>query len=164
MIEDRILHPVFEAHQIIPRLWLGSFPKPALGTDALLRSGITMLVLSAAQEQLPGYEHLAPAQGVKIVRVALYDKVQRLSDESWQKVRDLAKQVADEYRVGGQILVTCLMGANRSSLIVAKTLSLLCPDWPMQQIIEYVRQKRYANSAVQVLGNHMFVEALLTRP
>jgi protein-tyrosine phosphatase len=75
------------------------------------------------------------------------------------KTRQVARLVAD--LVGGEhrVLVHCVQGLNRSSIVVARALMFL--GYSAAEAIDLVRLRRGLDEGFGALGNERFVEWLL---
>ena len=67
-----------------------------------------------------------------------------------------ARQVAEEMRRGGRVLVTCYAGLNRSAWVAAMALLMLTPKAGPDLIIRRIRERRDADC----LSNPDFVRVL----
>jgi protein-tyrosine phosphatase len=70
-----------------------------------------------------------------------------------------AMEIADRYRHGQNILITCIMGRNRSGLVSALALHFITGA-PAISCAEHLRQTRRDPTGVRALSNHHFVELL----
>ena len=105
-----------DAHEVAPRLWQGSRPKP----DEL--HGVDLLVL-AAEEYQPA-RCCFPAH-LKIVRAAIPDERFTGTEDELALVGNAVDEVVRAHRSGKTVLVTCWAGLNRSGLIVGLALRQL---------------------------------------
>lgn len=134
-----------DANQIVNRLWVGSKPPFDRHLPAF-----SMLVLCAEELQPP---HIA-FRG-KLVRCPIYD-TNPLPQTHWHHAVRASREVADELRRGGRVLVTCQMGLNRSALVASLAILQTMRMHPAQ-IIQLVRARRRSNA----LCNPHFCELLM---
>jgi protein-tyrosine phosphatase len=121
----------------------------------LARAGVNVLVL-CAQEYQPTH---AAFPGVRVIHAPLTD-----DDRADYDRATLAAQAAYlEWRRGRTVLVTCLMGRNRSALVSVLLLHLIT-GIPTQQLIEHVRTHRTDIIGARALSNPDFVRFLLRVP
>lgn len=103
------------ASAVLPRLWQGGAPKPG-------RYAFDLIVLAASEYQ-PTADKLP---GPELLRVPLPDDWRGLTATAREKLYaaavDASKVVADWYRGGKSVLVTCGAGLNRSGLITGLAL------------------------------------------
>lgn len=132
------------ADRVAPKLWMGSAPP----TDrALADRGFDVVVLAAKEYQPHGF------RGIEVIRVPMDDA--QLSDREAWAAYDAASQVVAHLRAGRRVLVTCMMGLNRSGLITALALKGL--GVPEQRAIAMVRGAR----GPRALHNRSFVREIL---
>lgn len=129
--------------QIMEHLWIGSVPPPG---DY---SSMDLIVLAA--EEYPRAE-VGQLSGAQILEVGLPDSTLTTKQEGL--ALEAAAVVARFLEAGENVVSTCAMGINRSSLIAALALVLMGskPD----KVIKLIREKR--SSAA--LCNPYFVELI----
>jgi protein-tyrosine phosphatase len=118
MLSTRVKHPYRDAHNILPKLWQGSAPRPGRSVS---RDGFQALVLAAEELQLPG--KLFP--GVRVAHAPLDDHYDPLTAHEWDVIISAANFVAHNVKRGRRTLVTCQAGLNRSGIITAMAVCLL---------------------------------------
>jgi hypothetical protein len=143
--------PYRSVSQVAPRLYMGA--KPPNG-DTLARLGFTMVVFCAEEHQPPD----ADFPGVRVVRVPLTES--ESVQGTLQRVGPVADVVAAEVRRGGQVLVTCRWGYNRSGVTTALALRRLQPSVPPGQIVARIRAVRPAYRGLHALGISNYVRAV----
>lgn len=129
--------------QIIEHLWIGNVPPPG---DY---SAMDLIVLAAKEHSK---DKVGQLSGPQILEVGLPDD--RLDDNQKKLALEAAVVVAKFLSAGKNVLSTCALGINRSSLIAALALVLMGakPD----ATLELIRAKR--NPAA--LSNPWFVELI----
>ena len=125
----------------MPRLWIGSVP-PSGDLNPM-----DLLVLAAEEYQL---DEVGPIEGPQILQVPLPDN--ELSEEQKHLALEAGAVVARFLQADKNVLSTCAMGINRSSLIAALALVML--GGKPEEILKLIREKR--NPAA--LCNPYFVE------
>jgi len=100
------------ADRIVPRLWQGSAPKGRIPFD--------VIVLTAEEYQPPSH-----CFGQSEVVRAPNQDTESLSLGQIRGAVRAAKTVADRWKHGKRIVVTCRQGRNRSGLVVALALHLI---------------------------------------
>lgn len=133
--------------KIAPRLYQGSVPLPGRFRD-VARCGFNMLVLAAKEFQPP----MSVFPGVRVYHVPL-DDAEPTSRELDMALR-AAGEVARAVRIGQNVLVTCMMGRNRSGLVVALAMHMLTG----RSGISIVRHIQYRRT--NALSNPYFVGVL----
>src|SRR5271154_2868113 len=99
-----------EKSEIAPGLFVGS--KPAPGRHA----GVDTIVLAAMEYQPPA--DLFP--GTEVIYAPLDDAPSRsMREDEIEIATKAAARVARRLRAGRRVLVSCMMGLNRSALIAA---------------------------------------------
>lgn len=140
---------VFDANEIAPGLWQGSYPDQG---SFLFDSGFDVVVLCAKSYQPPASRF--PGL-VDVVHAPAYDDtINPISRLALGRALEAAKIVSNHIRADRNVLVTCQAGLNRSGLVSALTLHLLY-GWSGATCIERVQQGREG-----ALFNERFVEAL----
>lgn len=122
-----------DANRLIPGLYIGSAPPTG---DHLRRAGIDVLVLAAEEYQPPSTDF----PGVHVIHAPLDDA--DITGEERRIATAAARVVAKALVDGKQVLVTCHMGLNRSSLIAALATRMLAPKVPPVVVLEQVRRAR----------------------
>ena len=96
--------------EVVPGLYVGSKPRPGK------HDGIDVIVLAAMEYQPPA--HLFP--GTEVIHAPLDDAPgRRMREDEIAIATKVADRVARLLRTDRRVLVSCLMGLNRSSLIAA---------------------------------------------
>lgn len=116
--EPAVIHEL-DADRIIPRLWQGAYP--AYNMKAV-KKHFDVLVLCADELLMDGKDALYPT--IKILRTGL-DDCRPVRDGDLEKASAMAVKVAEAYKAGKRILVTCAAGLNRSGLVTALALKLI---------------------------------------
>lgn len=116
------------ANQVYPGLWVGEKPP-----QKRLHPPIDALVLAAAEHQPPN-----PGWGVDVIRCPLPDD--RLTLGEIELADRTGDRVAALLNSGKNVLCTCQMGLNRSSLIACIAMGKL--GVPPAVAIDRVRHKR----------------------
>lgn len=129
---------------VAPRLYQGGAVDPTRSYHPF-----TMLVLCAEELQ-----PLLPRFKGKLLRPGFRDCHNPSSSEI-RRAREAAAAVADEVRRGGQVLVTCAMGLNRSGLVTGLALNRLTKLSP-EAVIGRIRRAR----GEEALFNSVFRQIL----
>lgn len=134
--------PPFSAHEVYPGLWQGSAP-PA-GTF-LRQRGYTHVALCAIEHQPPA----SWFQGVRVIHAPNDDNFDGITRNQMLGAISTARLVANAVRDGGNVLVTCRMGQNRSGLVSALALHMLTgkPGCDCVQVVQKARPKALRNPA-----------------
>lgn len=140
-----------DATRIGPKLYVGSAPPDGA---LLSHMGFDTLVL-CAEEYQPDREAYP---GVEIMRVPIDDS-ELLPKKHLQRVLRGASEIARRVSRGERVLVTCMMGRNRSALVCAVALHLLT-GLPGAKCAAHVRRLRIGPDGVRALQNDYFVELL----
>lgn len=135
-----------DASNLVPKLWVGA--KPPIDRTLPM---FTMIVLAAAEVQ----PEQVPWTG-RILRARLDDR-EPTQNEILTAVT-AARQVAEEMRRGGRVLVTCYDGLNRSAWIASMAILMTRPKATPEAVITVVRRRR----SEMALSNPHF-EALLRK-
>ena len=99
------------------------------------------------------YADAQPAPwGVEEIRYGFPDG--ELDPRDLDRLREIATYAAERWRTGGQVLIRCQAGVNRSGLVTA--LVLLGAGWELRLILERLRASR----SPQVLSNSHFREVV----
>ena len=132
------------------RILLGSAPRT--GAE-LARTGVSVLVLCAKEyqprsDQFPGVPFVLHAP---------------MTDDDDPRNFDLAmvaaERVVRDWRRGQTVLITCLMGRNRSALVAALALFFIT-GLPMRDVIDHIRSLRKDPGGGVALTNPAFVQFL----
>ncbi len=140
-----------DAHEIVPRLWMGS--APPFGRT-LSRSGFDVLVLCAVEHQ--------PSAGnfpnVDALYIGLDDDGNPIPRAHFDEAVRLSAHLAREIYRGKNVIVTCQQGRNRSGFVTALTLMRLsgCDGRTASKIV----RTRRASPFGPALTNKHFVSAL----
>jgi protein-tyrosine phosphatase len=151
MQRRRPLLPPIDATELLPELYQGSAPPPGSPVAAW---GFDALVLSAKEFQPPA----AAYPGVQIIRARLDDSGLPMTSDEWRQALRAAEHAANVVLRGGRVLVTCVMGRNRSGLVSALAIYLLT-GLPGTEIVREVKRRR-----PEALSNQWFVGALERLP
>jgi hypothetical protein len=133
-----------KAHEVIPGLWQGARLSP--GSYAF------DVIVFGADEWQP---KAAKFPGSTLVYARLSD-VKKPSKKSLHEAVAAAEVVADAYRAGKTVIVTCGQGYNRSGLITALALIILGHD--AEDVIALIRKTR-GRSALRNRAFLRFVRA-----
>ncbi len=157
-----------DATPIYPGLWQGS--RPPIG-PTLKNARFNAVVLCAEEFQPPHvfpqgygfeallYRHRIPYEGVETIYAPNDDSFERQpSREQLRVAIRAAMKSADLIKAGGQVLVTCWQGKNRSGLVSALILHTLL-GISGADAASIVRSKRRG-----ALRNPHFLEALFRIP
>ena len=124
----------YDAHEVFPGLWQGSWPKPGRW---LANQGVSTLVLCAYEYQppfaypdflapLPGIRQANPWPGVRVIYAPNDDRSdQPPPRDVLQKAVEAGRVVAADLQMGRRVLSTCWQGRNRSGLVSALGLHML---------------------------------------
>lgn len=138
----------FDADEIAPGLFVGSAP---ITGDAVARQGFHTLVLMASEYQ----PHAVDFPGVEVIQWPLEDDGEP-STEDRKVARTIGKMVADRIRQGRRVLVTCIMGINRSAWVAGHALVEL--GVRPKDAVQLLRDRRHGT-----LRNLSFAQDLLLR-
>jgi len=130
-----------EANRIHEGLWQGSRPPSGYHVK---EAGFRLLVLCAREYQPPA-EHFL---GVEVIHAPNDDNAfVRPSREVMKKALEAAHRVAEVVREGGQALVTCWAGINRSGLVSALALHKLLgvSGLEAREIVRFARPNTLTN-------------------
>jgi len=125
--------PGLDADRIMERLWQGSVPPQG---DALRKLGFDVLVLAAAERQIPARAF----PGVQVIHIPLDDARHVPAREA----SNVARMVARLWRRGARILITCNMGLNRSGLISALAVRLIIGKSGAEAVADVQRARKGA--------------------
>lgn len=116
--------------KVAPRLWVGSAPdptKPYPEFDA---------IVLAAEEFQPTFENFKGT----VIRAPFDDTAYPTAKERKIAIR-AAREVAKRLRKGQRVLVTCVMGLNRSALVAGLALKM-ASKLTTEEIIARIRKAR----------------------
>lgn len=130
------------ASRIVEGLYVGSAPPPG---DYRARFEV---IVFASDEYQPD-EGMFP--GVR-VRKCPFDDTRRPTEQDLATAWAAAEAVARDMRRGRRVLVTCLMGRNRSALVAALALHLVTGERGVE-IVRIVRERRVDDTGVTALDN-----------
>jgi len=136
--------------QITSNLWIGAVPTDAMQLPSL---GFTHLALCAEEFQFPKRQF----KGLEVKRCPMID-VDNGTVINLKGAIDAANWVADSAFIGGQVLVTCAAGINRSALVTALALRLLGHE--PSDAVDLIRSRRFP----YCLSNDTFLKTALTLP
>lgn len=134
--------------KLADRLYIGSAPMGRVPFD--------VVVLCAAEYQpksLPGSI---------ILRIPLRDETKPLPDRKLAEIQQTANEVAYFWKKGNSVLVSCVMGRNRSALISALSLSVIFGG-PLSRWAHYVRKTRRDALGVHALQNAYYWDLLTSQ-
>lgn len=140
-----------EATRLMHRFYLGSAPSK--------NPGFTYIVLCAKEYQ-PSRHLYKPA---KILRIPLSDSTKPISSRLRNKLDDCAQTIAHKWGRGHRILVSCIMGRNRSALVSSLALAQITGHHPAEAA-RHIRNTRTDISGVPALQNHTFWSYLQNYP
>lgn len=139
-----------DADEVSERVWVGS--APARG-GLVAESGFTHVVLCAVQHQPPTSDY----PGATVLHCPYEDDDSIMSVQTMTMVVLAARAVAEAHRNGGNVLVTCQAGVNRSALVAALALQMLGVEpWAS---VERIRAQRMNGC----LSNECFLRVALGR-
>jgi hypothetical protein len=133
-----------EASEIVPGIWQGS--KPPKG-HAVAESGFHVLVLCAKEIQ-PGPEDFPGLE--TLVSVPMRDD-KDAGHDTWSMANRAGAMLAERWKRGSNLLITCHQGWNRSGLVVGMTLQHAFPGVDGNRIVRLIRERRK-----HALGNERF--------
>ena len=149
---------VLEFSQILPQLAVGSKPP---GGMAVRRAGFDVLVLTAAEVQPPD----AYYPGVAVGRLLLNDDGSAPTALDFSDAEDMAKLVENAVRQGQSVLVTCVEGRNRSTLVATLAFRRLMGA-SGKDAVAWVKSQRPKNPLTHgpTFTNAWFRQYLLAKP
>lgn len=139
--------------RLYSRIFIGSVPPSAA---ELRQAGIDVLVLCAMEYQPP---HSA-FPGIRVIHAPMTDDS---NPQNFDIAGIAAQAAALEWRRGRTVLVTCLMGRNRSALVSVLLMKILLGT-PTDRLIDFVRSLRRDPLGVPALTNRTFEQFLLRIP
>lgn len=135
-----------DANEVVPGLWIGAMPREH-DVEALNRFDVVVFAADSNQPSwIRGFRKTA-------IRCGIDDA--ELTEHEMRRVRSCAKLVAKYLFYGKTVLVTCISGWNRSSLVAALALKMVT-RYSVEEIIDLIRQARGESA----LSNDSFVEFL----
>jgi len=140
-----------EATKLLSRFYIGSAPSRSFG--------FTYIVLCAKEYQ-PNAHLLAPAN---ILRMPFSDTEEALSPLLCEQLDGCANLIANQWRKKHRVLVSCIMGRNRSALLSSLALSKITGCHPSDAAI-LVQEKRIDPVGVHALDNPVFWDYLMGYP
>lgn len=124
-----------DANEIIQGLYQGSAPPTGFSVN---RAGFGALVLGAKEYQ----PRSSSFPGVVVHRAPLGDHRRPLSRAEWQRIEKATHFVVSQLREGRPVLVTCVMGLNRSGLINACVVAILSGE-DGASAVDLIRSQRH---------------------
>lgn len=140
-----------EATRLMPRFYLGSAPTE--------NPGYTYIVL-CAQEYQPD---TLPGEGCQILRMPLSDDVRPFSRLRREQLDGAAALIGRKWKQGHRVLVSCVMGRNRSALVSALAISEITGEHPGDVAI-FIQNRRRDLLDVPALQNPVFWNYLQNYP
>lgn len=137
-----------DAHRIAAKLYIGGAPQ----ADALRTDGRFQVVVLCATDYQP-----KTLPGVKLLR-APFNDIRELDEQAQKIVLSAARAVHKLRRGGARVLVTCVAGVNRSSLVTA--VALMLDGRTAQQAIDLIRETRKPPVGMTPLSNNVFEQWL----
>lgn len=124
--------PRLDYDEVMPRIHQGGALDPSRSYRPF-----SMIVLCAAEEQPQ-----LPRFAGKVLRPAFIDSsAERDADAIFRAAHQASREVAREWINGGNILVTCQMGWNRSGLVVGLSMNRITAVSP-DRIVAAIRRAR----------------------
>lgn len=108
----------FTSNMVYPRLWVGSYPAEV---EHEIHRRWDTIVLCAHGLQPPGHHFL----GARVVRAPFHDNMRELAPDQLEIASRAARHVVMEHQAGYRVLITCVMGQNRSALVAGIALHYL---------------------------------------
>lgn len=125
---------------IAPGIYVGNYAS-ASDRTFLQTSGIT-LVLNCTRE-VPVPAELYKNLGIEAYRLPLVDSTSDEAQVAMHDVVDRAVELMREHIArGGNVLVHCFAGVQRSATIVLAYLMRLHPTWPVHKLMGLMRMRR----------------------
>lgn len=145
--------------QIHPHLFQGSYPKL---TKELLHQ-FDVIVYCAMEKQPKAADLKLVSPGKHVIGIPLDDDpYQPITREQAARLLIMARQLAAQVRVGKRVLVTCMMGMNRSGLVSSLTL-MMATGCSGRAAVEAVRTRRRAFSdGTRAMFNPVFTRFVET--
>ena len=112
-----------DANEVHNKIWVGSVPPKG---DILFNLGFTHVVLCADDFQFPADNF----HNINVIHCPFEDSDTIMSNKTMALIFATARAVAEAHKAGGNVLVTCAAGINRSSLVAALAMRMLGePPW-----------------------------------
>ena len=127
-------------------LWIGSAPSSPSGREQF------DVIFLCAEEWQPERSQFP---GIELRRCPFDDPAGHASDEDIDTALTAADQAATDLVAGRKVLVTCMMGRNRSALVSALALHMLTGDSAVR-MGRLVQNKRVDPTGVPALSNPAF--------
>lgn len=134
-----------DADRVAPKLYVGSYQEDEA---KLARAGFTHVVRVAKE--------------CRLVEFPMDDAPLTVTDAF--NANAAASSVQRALATGGRVLVTCFMGVNRSAFVAALAMIRYYGLRPAEAIAQVRALRRPELTAVGVLSNQTFVDALLSTP
>lgn len=127
-----------DCDEVHPRLWVGGslFRNQVDGRD-VLRHGFTHVAFCADEHQ-PSARDFA---GLVTIHCPLFDSDTVLGSASLSMTMLAARAVAEAHRAGGNVLVMCQAGINRSAMVAALAMQMLGME--PNESVERLRRRRH---------------------
>lgn len=138
-------HVPIDAHRILPKLWIGSYPRVPE-----TRNHFDAVVLCAQELQE------LPYSGVHVVKAPM--------DDATPTARELKTAVSAAQTVHAlrkrdkRVLVTCAQGVNRSGFVTA--LAMMLEGYNPEDALYCIRKYRHPPIGMMPLSNPAFVQVL----
>ena len=145
---------MMDVSQILPNLFVGSFPKSTEDIDRLRREGVTAVLNVQTDDDMASWGlnwrrlelHFGEA-GVELRRVPVRD----FDPDDLRRQLPRCVEVLDELlRQGHTVYVHCNMGVNRSPSIVIAYLHWVV-GWDLEKATDHVVQRRSCDPYVDVI-------------
>jgi len=134
--------------QLAPNLYISGFPENEV-VPKLDELNIGLII--STTQRMP-----RSISNIPMIRLPLSDDFEELPD--LDKLSDVAwKAYTDIQERGTNVLVHCLYGLNRSSLVAGFILHLLYPEWSGEEILMHIQDQRPG-----ALHNRLFAEIVKT--
>ncbi len=134
-----------ENTQLLDRLYIGPAPKEC---------GDFTLIVLCAQEYQPRSSEMCCC---KLIHAGIDDG--NLTPREARIAENASDLIAQAWKKGEKILVTCMMGRNRSALVSALAIAKI-NQIPRPIAAQYVRSRRRDALGVQALQNRTFLAYL----
>lgn len=147
--------------QIHPGLFQGSRPK----LTAELLQKFDVVVYCAMEGQPKPHELKVVPRGKHVLSIPLDDDChQPITRELGAFLIKLARQLAPHVRAGRRVLVTCMMGMNRSGIVSALTLMAATGCSGPTAVMAVQKHRRPMNDGTRALFNPIFARFVQTLP
>lgn len=107
-----------DVDEVHPRLWVGSAPHDGVH---VAQAGFSHLILCSIHYQRPAHDF----PGVVVVHAPFEDDDSVMRGDTMALVTAAARAACEAHKSGGNVLVTCTAGINRSALAAALALQML---------------------------------------